>query len=162
MLIREMDTSDIETVRLIAADTWRDTYSSVIPADIQEKILAEAYSEELMEHRFKSSITLVAVFDEKIVGYAFLSCDKLGKDVYLESLYVHPNHQGKGAGKKLLLAGLSMFSEPITVSLTVYKGNPNLLFYESLGFKESKETKGDFKGHPVTFILMKKDLKSLE
>lgn len=162
MLIREMNTSDIESVRLIAADTWRNTYSSFIPAEIQEKILTEAYSSEIMEHRFKSSITLVAEYDGKIAGYAFLSGNRLSEDVYLESLYVHPHHQGKGVGKQLILAGLSMFNEPHTVTLTVYKGNSNITFYEKQGFKVLKEKEGDFKGHPVTFILMRKELTNFE
>ncbi|WP_391115952.1 GNAT family N-acetyltransferase [Psychrobacillus sp. L3] len=158
MIIRVMQLSDIENVRKIAADTWRDTYSSFIPKDIQEKVLRDAYCAEEMENRFKTTVTLVAEDKEEIMGYAFFSGDLSSKDVFLESLYVHPNHQGKGAGKQLLLAGLSNFKEPGTFSLTVYKGNPNIAFYEREGFKVIKENNGDFYGHPVVFILMKKNL----
>ncbi|QFF99356.1 N-acetyltransferase [Psychrobacillus glaciei] len=160
MIIREMQLSDIESIRAIAAHTWKDTYSKFIPKDIQEKVLKDAYSMGTMDNRFKSSIMLVAESKKEIMGYAFFSGDLSSKDVFLESLYVHPNHQGKGAGKQLLLTGLSNFKEPLSLSLTVYKGNPNIAFYEREGFKVIKENKGDFYGHPLVFILMKKNLKN--
>ncbi|WP_455675440.1 N-acetyltransferase family protein [Pradoshia sp.] len=155
MIIREMKASDVDTVRRIAADTWRDTYTSFIPEEIQDKVLKDAYSSEEMENRFKSSLNLVAESNGAIRGYAFFSGDK---DIFLESLYVHPNDQGLGIGKQLLLTGISRFQEPASISLTVYKGNPNISFYEREGFQVIKENKGDFFGHPVTFILMKKSL----
>lgn len=158
MLIREMIMADIESVRAIAAHTWKDTYSTFIPEDIQVKVVREAYSLEAMENRFKSSLTLVAENKKEIIGYAFFSGDDLGKEVFLESLYVHPDHQGKNVGKQLLYAGLSKFKDPSSISLTVYKGNPNLAFYERIGFQVIKENKGDFYGHPIVFTLMRKIL----
>ncbi|WP_391201700.1 GNAT family N-acetyltransferase [Psychrobacillus sp. L4] len=157
MIIRDMQLSDIESIRAIAAHTWKATYSKFIPKDIQEKVLKDAYSAETMENRFKTSVTLVAEDKEEIMGYAFFSSDLSSSDVFLESLYIHPDHQGKGGGKQLLLTGLSKFKELVTLSLTVYKGNPNFAFYEREGFKVIKENNGDFYGHPVVFILMKKN-----
>lgn len=78
--------------------------------------------------------------------------------MFLESLYVHPNHQGKGIGKQLLLTGLKRFDDPETISLTVYKGNQNITFYEKEGFSIVKENEGDFFCHPVIFTIMKKEL----
>ncbi|MBW9235587.1 GNAT family N-acetyltransferase, partial [Leptospira santarosai] len=83
-----------------------------------------------MNNRFKSSLNLVAENNEEIMGYAFFSGNSSEKDVYLESLYVHPNHQGKRIGKQLLLSGIAKYKEPTSLSLTVYKGNSNISFYE--------------------------------
>ena len=160
MIIREMNRSDIEGVRKVAIHTWRDTYSSFIPSDIQKKTLKEAYSTETMVNRLMSFVTLVAEMDRKIIGYAFFSGGLENKDIFLESLYVHPNYQGKGVGMQLFKTGLQKFKGPETISLTVYKGNSNITFYEKQGFKVIKEKKSDFSGHPMIFILMKKDLKS--
>ncbi|WP_129692449.1 GNAT family N-acetyltransferase [Gottfriedia acidiceleris] len=158
MLIREMICSDIKSVRLIASDTWRVTYSTFIPEEIQAQVLKDAYSNEEMDHRFKSSLNLIAEKNEEIFGYAFFSGNLSDKDIFLESLYIHPDHQGKGIGKQLMLTGLARFKEPTTLSLTVYKGNPNISFYEKEGFKIIKEITGEFYGHPVVFIMMKKNL----
>ena len=158
MLIREMNLSDIERVRAIAETTWKDTYSSFIPEEIQDKVLKDAYSNVEMNNRFKTSLNLVVESNEEIMGYAFFSGDLSDKDVFLESLYINPTHQGKGIGRQLLLAGIAKFKKPTTLSLTVYKGNSNISFYEKEGFKVIKENKGEFYGHPVVFTVMKKNL----
>jgi len=159
MLIREMNHLDIGIVRDIAALTWKDTYSNFIPENIQDRVIKEAYSDETMGKRFRTSLNLIAENEGEITGYAFFSGDLSKKDVFLESLYIHPDHQRKGVGKKLLTGGLERFEYPETISLTVYKGNPNITFYERENFKVVKENKGDFFGHPVVFTVMKKFLK---
>jgi ribosomal protein S18 acetylase RimI-like enzyme len=153
-----MNFTDIESVRKIAEHTWKDTYSTFIPDEIQERVLKDAYSEDKMKKRFSSSLNLVAEINGEITGYAFFSGDLTSKDVYLESLYVHPDHQGKRIGKQLLLTGISKFTQPQTISLSVYKGNSNISFYEKEGFKVVKENKGSFYEHPMVFILMEKSL----
>lgn len=158
MIIREMNLSDIERVRAIAVATWRDTYSRFIPDEIQEKVLQDAYSNVEMNNRFKSSLNLVAENNEEIMGYAFFSGNLSEKELFLESLYVHPNHQGKQIGKQLLLSGIAKYKEATSLSLTVYKGNSNISFYEKEGFEVIKENKGEFFGHPIIFTLMKKNL----
>ncbi|NRG34074.1 GNAT family N-acetyltransferase [Bacillus circulans] len=95
-----------------------------------------------------------------MTGYAFFSGDLYKKDIYLESLYIHPNFQRQGIGRQLLNIGVNKFSDPWTLSLTVYKGNPNISFYEKEGFKITKENNGDFYGHPMIFTVMTKDLKN--
>ena len=158
MIIREMNISDIQKVRNIAFDTWRDTYSSFIPEAIQDKVLGEAYSDEAMDERFKSSIKLVAENNDEILGYAFFYSKDSGKNVFLESLYVHPKHQRKSAGKHLFHNGLERFRESETISLTVYKGNPSISFYKKEGFAIEKELNGDFFDYPIVFTLMKKNV----
>ncbi|AWE07634.1 hypothetical protein DCE79_09670 [Lysinibacillus sp. 2017] len=158
MIIRDMNLSDIEKIRAIAIETWKDTYSSFIPEVIQNKVLQDAYSDEEMDNRFKTSLNLVIESNQEIMGYAFFSGDLLNNEVLLESLYIHPNHQGKGIGKQLMKAGISKYKNPKTMSLIVYKGNASISFYEKIGFKIVKENNGDFFGHPIVFIVMKKEL----
>lgn len=147
-------------IRTIAVATWRDTYSGFIPEEIQDKVLKDAYSIDVMNNRITSSLNLVVEKNAEIMGYAFFSGNLSDKDVFLESLYIHPQHQGKGLGKRLLQTGLAKYKEPTTLALTVYKGNPNISFYEREGFKVIKENKGEFYGHPVVFTLMKKNVDS--
>lgn len=160
MLIREMTEFDTEYIRKVAALTWKDTYSSFIPKEIQEKVLNEAYSNEEMNNRLTSSLSLVAEENNEILGYAFFSGNLTVEEVFLESLYVNPIHQGKGVGKQLFVTGLSKYEESTSISLTVYKGNPNISFYEKQGFSVVKEIQGDFFKHPVVFLLMKKNVVS--
>lgn len=158
MIIRDIKNSDIETIRAIAKATWRATYSSFIPEEVQDKVLEEAYSHEEMANRFQSSSNLAAEENSELMGYAFLTDKKSDKKLFVESLYIHPNFQGRGVGRQLLHNGISMYPQATAVSLTVYKGNPNITFYEKEGFKIVSENKGNFFGHPVTFVLMEKDI----
>jgi ribosomal protein S18 acetylase RimI-like enzyme len=158
MIIREMTNLDIQQIREIAFDTWRDTYSSFIPTEIQNQVLADAYSDEEMNHRFNNSLNLVFESNGAILGYAFFSGDLFNPDIYLESLYIHPDHQGKGIGKQLMQAGVAKYRNPKAITLVVYKGNTSISFYEKVGFSVIKENNGDFFGHPVVFIVMKKEL----
>ncbi|WP_400247632.1 GNAT family N-acetyltransferase [Niallia sp. JL1B1071] len=87
------------------------------------------------------------------------SGDLSKKDIYLEFIYIHSSFQGQGIGKQLLNTGINYYRNPSTLSLTVYKGNPNIVFYEKEGFKVVKENTGDFYGHPMVYNMMAKDLK---
>lgn len=156
--IRELKYADVESVREIASLTWKNTYSSFIPLDIQEKTLNAAYSDETMANRFEKSLMLVAEDDDKIKGYAFFSSGSDSNDIFLESIYVHPSYQGTGIGRELYRSGIERFKIATSISLTVYKGNTNISFYEKEGFNTVNESKGDFCGHPVTFIRMTKEL----
>ena len=158
MHIREMKKHDIDRVRSIAHATWRDTYSQFIPIYIQDKVLKDAYSDEEMERRFNHSLNLVAELDNKIVGYAFFSGDLTSTDVYLESIYIHPDHQREGIGSRLIEFGLTKYAHPNNLTLTVYRHNSSITFYEKEGFEMIKETEGDFYGHSVGFIQMRKFL----
>lgn len=71
VIIREMKKSDIDSIRKIAAFTWKHTYSEIIPEAIQSKVLNDAYSNEEMDNRLNSSLTLVAEYKDEITGYAF-------------------------------------------------------------------------------------------
>ncbi|MFC4620048.1 GNAT family N-acetyltransferase [Camelliibacillus cellulosilyticus] len=155
--IRKMREEDIDRVREIAKVTWKATYSELIPLDIQEKTLKEAYSDDMMRKRFETSLLFVAEDDGVIAGYAFYSSEQ-PKEIYLESIYIHPDHQGKGIGKKLYEAGPDTFKQAKRMMLTVYKGNDSIHFYEKLGFVAKGEIKSDFSGHPIVFIKMEKTL----
>ena len=68
------------------AITWKETYSSFIPKEIQDKVLKDAYSDKEMEDRFKSCVCLVAEIHNEIIGYAFFTGEQSVDDVFLESL----------------------------------------------------------------------------
>ena len=158
MNIRDLQKTDVERVRAIARAAWRDTYSDFIPMDIQDKVLKEAYSDAKMENRFLDSLNLVAEVEGKIVGYAFFSGELASEDIYLESLYIHPIEQRKGIGRQLIEYGLCKYRELNSLTLTVYKHNSSISFYEKEGFVVISETEGDFFGHPVGFIKMRKEM----
>lgn len=131
-----MQQDDTKQVKQIAAVTWKDTYSHIMPIEIQEKTLHEAYDDYTMEKRFASSTLFVAEGEGEIAGYAFFSSKNTEGKVLLESVYVHPNHQQKGIGTKLINEGIEKL-QPTLLCLHVLQGNEkSIAYYRSKGFQE--------------------------
>lgn len=83
---------------------------------------------------------LVAHVDDQTVGYALFFHNYstfLGqKGLYLEDLYMHPDHRGKGLGKAMLrsLAGLAVTRGCARFEWSVLDWNqPAIDFYEAAG-----------------------------
>lgn len=95
----------------------------------------------------------VAELDNEIVG--FIDMTKSG---YLDRLYVHKDHQGKGIASRLLnkieqLAKQQSISEITTeASITAKR------FFESRGYQVVNEQQKEFKGMKFTNFLMKKKI----
>lgn len=108
--------------------------------------------EDIENNLFSSSTTteaLICTSDNTPIGIAiyFLNFSTwLGKNgLYLEDLYVSPNHRGSGAGKRLLkhLAELAIENNYGRFEWSVLDWNePAIKFYESIGAKAQNEWMG--------------------
>ncbi|MEO8167017.1 MAG: N-acetyltransferase [bacterium] len=93
--------SDLSAVRTIALATWLATYGSFIPeADIR-KFWEESYTIEKLTELCNSP-TARGFIESHAAGFAKTRFNSDEKKFYLQSLYVLPEHQGKGIGSKLL------------------------------------------------------------
>lgn len=158
IVIREMKIEDTERVKQIAAITWKDTFSHIMPIEVQEKTLREAYDNQTMEKRFTSSILFVAEEGGAVVAYAFFSSKNKEGKVLLESVYVHPDYQQKGIGTKLIHTGIAKL-QPKRLCLNVLEGNEKAIaYYKAKGFQEEGIFQHHFQHHPVAFMKMFKEL----
>jgi ribosomal protein S18 acetylase RimI-like enzyme len=90
--------------------------------------------EELIRD-FKTHIFLKALYDGKIVGSVRGRTE--GDTCFISRLIVHPDHQNRGIGKKLMHAIESKFSGARRYELfTGHKSERNLALYQSLGYHE--------------------------
>ena len=90
------------------------------------------------------------VFEESGIVQGFISlCDEL-----IAAVFVSPDMQGKGIGKKLIAKAKEIRK---ALSLTVYKENTSSIeFYKRCGFKIEKEQECKHTGYPellMTFNL---------
>lgn len=105
--------------------------------------------EDIEKCLFSSEATTEAVIchsGDEAIGFAvyFLNFSTwLGKNgLFLEDLYVSPDHRGSGAGKKLLkyLAEIAVYSNCGRFEWNVLDWNePAIKFYESIGAKAQDE-----------------------
>ena len=106
--------------------------------------------DELIEEYHKGVI-LKAVQNGKIIGSVRAYAD--GDTVYIGKLIVHPDHQGRGLGKRLLAAIESKLYRKRFELFTSLKSDRNLHLYEKAGctrFKEETNSSG------INFVYLEK------
>lgn len=149
-MIRAGTIEDIKAVQEIAHISWNDTYEGIIPSPIQKAFLEKSYSTPMMEMRLKRTIVLMAIHEGEPVGFAnFTKVDEDG-DAELIAIYLKPDHQGIGYGKKLLHSGLSYLLDGNQLFVYVECENKKgRSFYEANGFEFVEEFAELFEGHPL-------------
>lgn len=149
-MIRTGTSQDITSVQEIAHISWNDTYEGIIPSKVQKNFLDKSYSTAMMEMRLKKTILLLAEHEGEPVGFAnFTKLDADG-DAELIAIYLKPEHQGIGYGKKLLNSGLSYLLDGSNLFVYVECENKKgRSFYEANGFVLVEEFEELFEGHPL-------------
>ncbi|UOQ48997.1 GNAT family N-acetyltransferase [Gracilibacillus caseinilyticus] len=146
--IRKAVPDDITAIQKVASFSWHETYSGLIPEAIQDKFLANAYSDEFMRKRVEQTILMVAEINEEIVGFA--NAFTKGNIAELSAIYLYKEMQGKGIGTKLLTALLHELKTFSEIYVEVEKGNlVGELFYAAKGFTVVKEYEDVIYGHPL-------------
>ena len=106
--------------------------------------------DELIEE-FNKGVILKAVLDNVIIGSVRAYAD--GDTVYIGKLIVHPDHQGKGLGKRLLAAIEGKLHRKRFELFTSNKSERNLTLYEKAEYKRCREETNDA---GITFVYLEK------
>lgn len=103
-MIRAWTINDLKAVQRVLFETWLDAYGSFIPRSDLENYFENHYNlEALMKLMATEGIDgLLAEVDGEVVGFARTKYDKVENRFTVTSLYVLPQHQGKGLGQQLL------------------------------------------------------------
>lgn len=140
--IRPARLSDAYAIADIQVETWRDTYAGLIPdrtlMGLSRTSHIENWRRTLRDAR-SDSITCVAEGpDSCVVGFTSAGRARptnLPYDGEVYTLYVLPDHQGAGHGRRLLHALLAALRAAGCRSALVWvlAGNPARFFYEAMG-----------------------------
>jgi ribosomal protein S18 acetylase RimI-like enzyme len=136
--IRNWSKKDFQIVKEILLTTWKDTYSFIPEEDIFmhfEKFYSKQSLIEILDDPFSKGI--IAEFNSKPVGWMKLFEDQINKRFYISSLYILPDFQGFGIGKKLLneAYGFAKQKHYNKVWLGVMTKNIKALeWYKNIGF----------------------------
>jgi len=142
--IRAAQPADAKSIGAIYVETWRTTYAGMLPDGV---LVGMSEIGHTAHWRYdigdKGQIVRVAEIGKQIVGFGSagpLRNARAGQgEVY--TLYVRPDTQGQGVGRRLLLAlfeGLLARGYPSAV-IYVVAANPSRFFYERLGGKRQIE-----------------------
>jgi ribosomal protein S18 acetylase RimI-like enzyme len=95
---------DFETVRDILLNTWKDTYSSYIPAIDIINYLNSTYNDEKLLQIFLNELSnaFFIKVDKICAGWMRTNINMEQQRFYISSLYILPKYQGLGLGKMLM------------------------------------------------------------
>lgn len=127
----------------VHVDTWRTTYSGIVPADFLAGLSykdAQSRWDEILSAVQPDTCSLVAeTGGGTIIGFAGGGPERQGDHTYrgeIYSVYVLPSHQRQGVGRRLVTAVVQQLLRDglTTMLLWVLEDNlPARRFYESLG-----------------------------
>ena len=141
--IRTWTREDFSIVKNILLETWKNTYTFIPEEDILthfEKHYSEDRLIEILNDPFSKGI--IAEVNSVPAGWLKLFEDLINKKFFVSSLYVLPEYQGFGLGKKLLNEAYRIAKEKHfpKVWLGVMKQNvKSLEWYKNLGFVFDEE-----------------------
>ena len=136
---RKARIEDIAQIREIAEKTWFVTYEPILGKEQPKFMFDLIYSEEaLVQQMNEGQIFILQFADNHMVAFASYSVKDEENSIFkLNKLYLNPDFQGEGFGKKLLNEVENQLKDlgGKILDLNVNRHNIARFFYEKLDFK---------------------------
>ncbi|MBK9329473.1 MAG: GNAT family N-acetyltransferase [Sphingobacteriales bacterium] len=133
---------DIPKIIDVADATWKQTYAPIISQEQIEYMYERMYSEEALKEQMQNGITfLMCLENEKILGFIAYEIRE-DKILYIPKLYVLPDKQKTGIGKKLIeeVVKIGIRNNCTHLELNVNRKNPAMYFYKKMSFELFEKT----------------------
>ncbi len=93
-----------------------------------------------VEDEFRSGVFLKAIDRSRIIGS--IRARQTDQTCFIVRLFVHPDHQNRGIGKRLITSIEARFPNVFRFELfTGYKDEKNISFYKKLGYTRFRDDK---------------------
>ena len=134
MNIQPITEDDLKELYKFLYQCWSDSYPFMEKSLIDSLFSdfpswQDSFSNQLLNSPFYAYLMKI---NGAIVGSVF------GEKPYIQSLYVHKNHRGKGIGKQLCLKAKSEGANRLFV---LEKNTSAQIFYKKMGFEPTGKTK---------------------
>ncbi len=135
--IEKVGADSIPAIQQIVNIAWPATYGKTLPPDQLEYMLKNIYSSEALQQQIKDGQQfIIAREEEQPVAFAAYFPKENNPLVYkLHKIYILPNQQGKGLGRRLIDFVIKEMHPCTLLQLNVYRQNKARYFYEKLGFR---------------------------
>jgi ribosomal protein S18 acetylase RimI-like enzyme len=138
--IRPWHQDDLEVVRYILWETWKDSYSNFIPVDDLLVYFNENYTSKKLEEQYNDTkaVGFVAEYDDVIAGYEKTFYSEKENRLYVHQLYILSVYQNLGLGRKLIMSAAeraqSMGLDKIWLGVMI-KNEPAIAWYKKMGYE---------------------------
>lgn len=142
--ISEAGLGDIKTIQEITNITWPITYGEILSQTQLDYMLGLFYSHEALAKQIenKEQLFYLILDSEAVIGFIGIEHQYKNEAITkIHKIYLLPETQGKGYGKKVFdfIEELALENNSKQLLLNVNRFNTALNFYKKLGF-EIKET----------------------
>lgn len=164
MTLVEATVSDVPKIQEITRQTWPIAYGEILSEAQLKYMLDLFYSDEALTSSIalKEQLFYLVLEAESIVGFVAIEHQYKGEAVTkIHKIYLLPQTQGKGIGKKVIEAveKLALEQHSKALSLNVNRFNTALHFYQKMGFQMMEEVNIDIgNGYLMEDYIMQKQL----
>jgi ribosomal protein S18 acetylase RimI-like enzyme len=142
--INEASIVDYKTIQNIAHQTWPIAYGEILSKAQLDYMLDAFYNEEELKDSVanKGHYFILAKEGEETLGFASYEDHYNQKQqTKIHKIYILPETQGKGIGKKLIdyVENVAKENDSTALLLNVNRFNKALHFYQKLGFEIVEE-----------------------
>jgi ribosomal protein S18 acetylase RimI-like enzyme len=138
--IQKATLADIKIIQDIANKTWPITYGAILSEAQLAYMMDLIYSELSLIEQMQKQEQLFYIAYEETTALAFMAIEHNYKNkavTRIHKIYILPEAQGKGMGKKLIdfVENTAKENHSTALSLNVNRFNTALAFYQKLGFE---------------------------
>lgn len=142
--ITEAKLNDIKLIQEIAHATWPITYGEILSKEQLEYMLDLIYSDEALTNQYNKKEQLFYLISENEINLGFIGIEHQYKGeaiTKIHKIYLMPETQGKGIGKKVIdeIQKLAIDNNSKALLLNVNRFNSALGFYKKIGFEVAEE-----------------------
>jgi len=161
--VRAATPADVPGIRRVARAGWHAAYGDLMSAETIDGTLSEYYAPEVVERGVTAEgvVYLVAVAEERVVGYASGSDAERGPGAELGTIYVDPDRWGEGIGSRLfgsLRARLRERGYERVRATVLAENDAGLPFYEARGFERVEKREAVVGGESHRALVMAREL----
>jgi ribosomal protein S18 acetylase RimI-like enzyme len=156
--------NDIKQIQNIVNITWPITYGEILSKEQLDYMLGLFYSTEALTEQYNKKVQLFYMIDEDETNIGFIGIEHNYNGEALtkiHKIYLLPETQGKGIGKKVIdeIGKLALENNSKALLLNVNRFNTALGFYKKIGFEVKEEVDIEIgNGYLMEDYVMKKKL----
>jgi ribosomal protein S18 acetylase RimI-like enzyme len=138
--ISEAKAENIKTIQEITNTTWPITYGKILSEEQVDYMLDLFYSDEALNNQLEKKEQLFYMISEDETTLGFIGIEHHYKNeplTRIHKIYLLPETQGKGIGKKVIewIEKMALENHSSSLSLNVNRFNSALSFYKKIGFE---------------------------
>lgn len=133
---RWSEPADAEALAALHALAWRYAYAGLIPEPGLSRMLSRRGPRWWRRLHDSGARALVIQLGDEVIGYALIGRCRSGPGAEVQELYVRPDCQGLGFGRRLFAAARAALASRGMAPLTVWCLSANRIgaaFYRALG-----------------------------